>query len=71
MVAELNVFHSRSPLKCVLTPGFVEMGHASSIIIIFEFCYIVMAAEDVSDGWTKRIWTPSVVAPLSFHETAI
>ena len=70
MVAKLNMFHS--PSKCVLTQSFVEIGHASSIIIIiFEFCYIVMAAEDVLDGGTKKIWTLSVVAPLSFHEAAI
>ena len=37
----------------------------------FEFCYIVTAAEDVLDGGTKKIWTPSVVARLSFHEAAI
>ena len=70
MVAELNVFHS--PSKCFLIQSFVEIGHASNIIIIiFEFCYIVMAAEDVLDGGTKEIWTPSAVAQLSFHEAAI
>ena len=69
MVAELNVFHS--PSKCVLIHSFVEIGHASGIIIIilvFIYCHGGRRCFGRRD---KENLDVVVVAPLSFHEAAI